>query len=340
MFATDANFQVGARVASLFDTDLHQCSDARLIDALERILREDLVLEVIGEECADVVTRETKCCLREIVRAEGEEIRVFRNFIRGQRRAGQLDHRADEILDLHLLLCHHLVRDAADNGFLIGKLVGVPNKRHHDFRQDFHLLLLAFHGGLDDRPGLHFRNFREGDSQAAATVAQHGVQFVEGANAAFEFARGDPEILGQLRDGGGLVGHKLVQWRIEKADGDGKPLHRLENFHEVLPLIRQKLHDRFAPFFRRLGNDHFADGADSLGIEEHVLGAAKADAFRSETAGAFRVRTRVRIGAYADGPVFFSNLHQLLVEAVLVGVGQVELESPFIDMASGAIQRD
>ena len=53
---------------------------------------------------------------------------------------------------------------------------------------------------------------------------------------------------------------------------------------------------RLAPF-QLFGQDHLAHGGDALGIEEHVLGAAQADALGAEFAGHLGVMRGVGIGA-------------------------------------------
>ena len=50
--------------------DLHQVADALLVDRLERIAREDAGFEVVREETAGVVTRQSERRLREVVGAE------------------------------------------------------------------------------------------------------------------------------------------------------------------------------------------------------------------------------------------------------------------------------
>jgi hypothetical protein len=60
-------------------------------------------------------------------------------------------------------------------------------------------------------------------------------------------------------------------------------------------------------FFQRLlarrlvvGEDHLAHREDAVALEEHVLGAAQADALGAEVASALRVGGRVGVGAHAQ----------------------------------------
>ena len=73
----------------------------------------------------------------------------------------------------------------------------------------------------------------------------------------------------------------------------------LVNLDEILTLDRQQLGQRLAPALRILGHDHLAHRDDAVALEEHVLGAAQADAFGAEAARGARVGRCVGIGAHA-----------------------------------------
>ena len=95
---------------------------------------------------------------------------------------------------------------------------------------------------------------------------------------------------------------EFVQRRIEQADGDRQAGHDLEQFGEVLPLHRQQLGERGAPARLVVGEDHLAHRDDALALEEHVLGAAEADALGAETARHARVGRRLGVGAHLHAP--------------------------------------
>ena len=75
-----------------------------------------------------------------------------------------------------------------------------------------------------------------------------------------------------------------MQRRIEQADRDRQPGHDPEELDEVGALHRQELGERGAPALFVVGQDHLAHGDDAVGLEEHVLGAAQADALGAELA--------------------------------------------------------
>ena len=67
---------------------------------------------------------------------------------------------------------------------------------------------------------------------------------------------------------------KLVQRRVDRADGDGTAPHRLEHAVEVLTLQGQELVQGFPPIGFGVGEDHPLDDWDSAFAKEHVLGPA------------------------------------------------------------------
>ena len=78
------------------------------------------------------------------------------------------------------------------------------------------------------------------------------------------------------------LGQKLVQRRIQQADGHGQVAHLPEQGEHVLPLEFQQLVQVTPPLVFVLGEDHGAHDVDAVAVEEHVLGAAQADALGAE----------------------------------------------------------
>ncbi|CEG08892.1 hypothetical protein BN961_02312 [Afipia felis] len=101
-----------------------------------------------------------------------------------------------------------------------------------------------------------------------------------------------------------------MQRRIEQTDRDGQALHDLEQFDEVGALHRQKLCKRRAAGLFVFGDDHLADGADARFLEEHVLGAAQADAFGAELERGARIRRGIGIGADLEFAELIGPTHQ------------------------------
>src|SRR5262249_51619350 len=74
VLAADAELQVGAREPPALDGEIDDPTDPRLIDARERVAREDLLLPIRLEEGAHVVAAQAERRLREVVGAEAEEL--------------------------------------------------------------------------------------------------------------------------------------------------------------------------------------------------------------------------------------------------------------------------
>ena len=79
------------------------------------------------------------------------------------------------------------------------------------------------------------------------------------------------------------VGEELVQRRVEQADGDGQAVHRLEDALEVGALQLLELGERLVFLDRAVGEDEPLHERQAV-AEEHVLGAAEADALGAELA--------------------------------------------------------
>ncbi len=74
----------------------------------------------------------------------------------------------------------------------------------------------------------------------------------------------------------------------------------VEQLDEIVALHRQQLGERGAAAVLVVGQDHLAHRADAVLLEEHVLGAAQADAFGAEPDGDAGIVRRVGIGAHLE----------------------------------------
>src|SRR5439155_123235 len=81
----DADLETVARLAAALDGDAHHRADAVAVEHLERVGRDDLLLDVAREEALlRVVPRDAEDRLREVVRAEGEELRLLGDLVRDE----------------------------------------------------------------------------------------------------------------------------------------------------------------------------------------------------------------------------------------------------------------
>lgn len=74
MFATDAGLEVRFDRPAAFDADLHQLSNAELINRNERVRRDHFVFEIVRQNRRGVVARKAENGLGHVVCAEREEI--------------------------------------------------------------------------------------------------------------------------------------------------------------------------------------------------------------------------------------------------------------------------
>ena len=150
------------------------------------------------------------------------------NLLGHQSGTRQLDHGSHQVIDRRALLLEDLLGDAADDVALVLHLLDAAGQRNHDLRIHVDALLLDIDGGLQNGARLHLGDLRIGDSQAAAAMAEHGVDFVQlfhacsSVRSSFSFGDlglGDLE-LGDFDHQVFALGQELVQRRIERADGN------------------------------------------------------------------------------------------------------------------------
>ena len=98
---------------------------------------------------------------------------------------------------------------------------------------------MAFDGGFDDGAHLHLENFGISDRQSAATMAQHGVGFVQLLDATGDDLDIDLQIARKLFLFGALVRNKFVEGRVNQPDRDRKAVHGFEDANEIAALERQ-----------------------------------------------------------------------------------------------------
>src|SRR5215510_10297122 len=82
VLAADTHLEIRHRLAPPLDADADQLAHALLVEHRERVDGQELLLQIEGQELADVVAAVTERHLREVVRAEGEELGVPGDLVR------------------------------------------------------------------------------------------------------------------------------------------------------------------------------------------------------------------------------------------------------------------
>ena len=351
VFAADAELDVRAGLAALGDGDLHELANAGAVERGEGVLLEDFRFGVGHEEGAHVVAADAESGLGEVVGAEAEELGALGNLVGGERTARDFDHGADLVFKLHLFLRHHFLGDAMDDFRLeIEFLLEADERDHHlGFHRD--LFLRDIGGGFEDGACLHLGDFRIGDAEAAAAVAEHRVELVEFGDALDDLLDADADFLREVELLLLGVGQELVKRRIEEADGGREALEGLEDAGEVLTLIRQELGESRTACLFGGGEDHLAHRVDAVTFEEHVFGAGEADAGGTEGHRDAGLLGGVGIGADAELGDLRAPLHELEEALELLGLAsglvvaddagddfrRSGLELSAVDRAGGAV---
>ncbi len=175
VFAADAHLQVRPDRPAALGPDPHQFTHPLLVDGDEGVFGHD-PLPVVGlDEGAGVVAGEPIDRLGQIVGAETEEFGRLGDFAGQQGSARQFDHGAGHVVERRPGRLGDLFGHPVDQFLQNVEFGAHRNQRDHDFR--IHLLAgLGDLGlGLEYGAGLHFVDFRVGNAQPAAPVAEHGV---------------------------------------------------------------------------------------------------------------------------------------------------------------------
>ena len=341
VLAADAHMDVGAGLMAQLDGHGHQLAHALLIQVGEGIGLVDLILVVIIQELARVVTGEAEGHLSQIVGAEGEELGLLGDLVGGEGGTGDLDHGA------HLIL--HIDAGGGDDGvggldhhvLDVFQLLDLAHQGDHDLGHHgpVGVLLLDVDGGVDDGGGLHGGDLRIGHGQAAATVTHHGVELVEGVDDVVELLHGEAHLVGNLHDILLLGGEELMQRGVQETDDHGMALHGLVDALEVALLVGHDLGQGLLPVGYVVGDDHLTDGLDALALKEHMLGAAQADALRAEGIALSGVPGIVGIGVHLELAVLVGPAHQA-AEVAGAGIGGHGGDGLAVNIAGGAVQTD
>lgn len=339
VLAADAEFEPRVRLAAELAGHLHKLADTIDVEMLERVVLVDLRVVIRAEELRGVVAAEAEGHLRQVVRAEAEEVRFLGDLIGRERGARDLDHGADVVLHVHARLLDERVR-RADNDVLDElELLALADQRDHDVRRDHRAGLGAdLERRLDDGVGLHLGDLRIGDAQAAAAVAHHGVELMQGHDNILQLVKRHAHLLRQLLDVRLLGGQELVQRGIEIADGHRAGAHDAVHGLKVALLERLDLRQCDLALLDGAGADHLADGLDAVLGEEHMLGAAQADALGAEVDRLLRVARVVGIGLNVQAAGSIGPAHET-VEILVAGGGDGR-DLTGVDVAGAAVEGD
>ena len=130
-----------------------------------------------------------------------------------------------------------------------------------------------------------------------------------------------------------------MQRRIQRPDRNRQTVHCLEDPGEIIALQGQKLLQRSPAILFVVCQNHRAHVRNFFLAEEHVLGAAQSDTFRSECSRLNGVARNIGIGAHFHRAIRIGPLHELLqLRIIRIGINCAQLA---FDHASGrAVERN
>ena len=147
------------------------------------------------------------------------------------------------------------------------------------------------------------------DAQAAAAAAKHRIRFRQRLDTLVHARRRHPELRRQRASRLGFHGQELVQRRVQQADGHRPLAHHGKERAEVLALKRQQRRQRGAAFALVRGENHAPHLVQAFLLEEHVLGAAQADALGAEPLRLLGRGRGVGVGAHRHAPMAVRPRH-------------------------------
>ena len=259
----------------------------------------------------------------EVVGAEAEELRVFGDFIGNQGAAWNFNHRADHVFDLGLFLVLHLLGHAMDHFKLVEKLLRKTDQHDHDLGLHRNAFVLDLHGRFNNGANLHLGDFGINDAEAATAQTEHRVEFMQFLDPLFDLFHRHVHFLRQILLGGVFVRQEFMQRRVERADGCWQAFQFTENSHEIVALIWQQFRKGFFPVLKIPGQNHLAHGVNPVAAEEHVFGAAEADARRAKRGGVGRLLRLVGVGAHLHPGHLRAPAHELgehLIGRAVLGI--------------------
>ena len=219
VLAADAEMDVRTGLAAQLSSHLNQLAYAVLIQMCEGIGLIDLLLIVIIQELACIITAEAEGHLGQVVGAEAEEFGFLSDLVCSQSCAG--DHTRSRVFILHVDagFSNDLIGSGGNNVLNIFELFDFAHQGDHNQGLYSDTGLLGYVDScVDNSSGLHLSNFRIGNSQTAATMTHHGVELVEASDNILQLVHSDVQFTGDLNDILFLSGEELVERRIQEAN--------------------------------------------------------------------------------------------------------------------------
>ena len=311
MFTADTDMQFRIDGSAKINGHLHQFADSGLIQLGKRIILKDLCIIICTQEFTCIITAETERHLCQVICTEAEEINFSRDFICGQRSSRNFNHGTDLVFKHSTGTCNFLICGLNNNLFHVFQFFDFTYQRNHNLGANIpvRMCFLDLNRSPDNRPGLHFGNFRIGYRKTAAAMSHHGVEFMQGRNDIFDCFNTLTLHFSEQTDFIITGGHKLMERRIQETNADRISLKRFVQFFKVTLLIRKDFIQSSFTFFNSIGADHFTECRNAFRLKEHMLCTAQPDTFGSQFPGLSGVFRSVGICSDTQLAIFISPCH-------------------------------
>ena len=222
VFTADTAVQMAVCASAERNCHLHEFADANGVKTCKRIGFVNLCLIVTGQELACVVTAEAERHLSEVVRAEAEEVCFRCDFVCGECRSGDFNHRADFVFEVNSTLFDDCVCGFDNRLLAVFQFFDFADERDHDFghNRPIGMTFLNVDSRFDDRFGLHNGDFGIGDCQTASSVTHHRVELVQTVAENLDFGHGFAFCFCKCFDILFFGGNELVKRRIQETNGN------------------------------------------------------------------------------------------------------------------------
>ena len=118
MLTADTAFELWFHAAAFEYSLTYELANTVDIQNLERVIFENALFEVDRQEFSYVITRVTKCHLRQVIGSEREEVSHLSDLICCNSSTRDLDHGTYSVINDGVVFCKYLLSYSVDYSFL------------------------------------------------------------------------------------------------------------------------------------------------------------------------------------------------------------------------------
>ena len=300
----DTNDEVRITLTATLNAHTDKLCDT-LIKGCKWVGLNNLALKIKRHECGlNVVTREAKASLGEVVSTEGEEVCVLSNLLRHDSCTWELNHGTNWDVELNTVLVSNLL-DGLLNLFTdLDELLFEANQRNHDLWARVKTNTLELCSCACDSANLHNVELWVDKTKAAATEAEHWVCLLEGVKLSEKSTLCSGVltlllIMSNLNVKLTWGIKELMQWWVKKTDNNVFAVHYLEHTKEVTLLSTAKLLNSKLLNILRVCKDKVLNEVLTL-TKEHVLSTVKTNCLSAVINGSLSICWVISVCTYAN----------------------------------------